>query len=237
MSTRCNIIIRGNAGNQIILYHHHDGYPEGVGSYLLDFCTKLAEKSWYMNYTEIATWLVKNGLFIANENGRIKHDNEYKITDSVSGDAEYLYVLHVHPFAKPKPIYKVLCYDVRSWSKNLNKRVDIPSLEKQQMYIDFKQTLQESVQSPELKFYYKTKLEDSRMILFRCRDFYITLCEDAVQASSILGITLRKSSKTREINGGMLRSAAFPYYRLDEYMPRLIRAGKHLMIYDLLSKL
>lgn len=32
MSTRCNIIIKDRGDRRIYLYHHHDGYPEGVGS-------------------------------------------------------------------------------------------------------------------------------------------------------------------------------------------------------------
>ena len=31
MSTRSEILIKGKNGNSIKLYHHHDGYIEGVG--------------------------------------------------------------------------------------------------------------------------------------------------------------------------------------------------------------
>ncbi len=38
------------------------------------------------------------------------------------------------------------------------------------------------------------------LLLFRCGDFYETYCEDAIEASRILGITL-----TRRNNGGSAR--------------------------------
>lgn len=56
-------------------------------------------------------------------------------------------------------------------------------------------------------------------MLFRCGDFYETYCDDAVEASKILGITL-----TRRNNGGESGSAAmagFPHHALDTYLPNL----------------
>lgn len=29
MATRCNILVKDNEGNRIVLYRHYDGYPEG----------------------------------------------------------------------------------------------------------------------------------------------------------------------------------------------------------------
>lgn len=71
------------------------------------------------------------------------------------------------------------------------------------------------------------------LLLFRCGDFYETYCEDAVEASRILGITL-----TRRNNGGATGSiemAGFPHHALDTYLPKLIRAGKRVAVCDQLE--
>ena len=81
-------------------------------------------------------------------------------------------------------------------------------------------------------FSLKAKHPDALM-LFRCGDFYETYCDDAVEASKILGITL-----TRRNNGGETGSAAmagFPHHALDTYLPKLIRAGKRVAICDQLE--
>ena len=71
------------------------------------------------------------------------------------------------------------------------------------------------------------------LLLFRCGDFYETYCEDAIEASRILGITL-----TRRNNGGATGSiemAGFPHHALDTYLPKLIRAGKRVAVCDQLE--
>ena len=70
------------------------------------------------------------------------------------------------------------------------------------------------------------------LLLFRCGDFYETYCDDAVEASRILGITL-----TRRNNGASsgAEMAGFPHHALDTYLPKLIRAGKRVAIYDQLE--
>lgn len=76
----------------------------------------------------------------------------------------------------------------------------------------------------------KTKHPDA-MILFRCGDFYETYQQDAVDAAGILGITLtRRNGSGSALERSM---AGFPYHALDTYLPRLIRAGKRVAIYDL----
>ncbi|MDD6553929.1 MAG: DNA mismatch repair protein MutS [Prevotellaceae bacterium] len=81
-------------------------------------------------------------------------------------------------------------------------------------------------------FEMKAKHPDALM-LFRCGDFYETYCEDAIEASKILGITL-----TRRNNGGnhgTAEMAGFPHHALDTYLPKLIRAGKRVAICDQLE--
>lgn len=73
----------------------------------------------------------------------------------------------------------------------------------------------------------KTKHPDA-IILMRVGDFYETFCDDARQASEILGITLTR----RVDNGTSIELASFPHHALDVYLPRLVRAGKRVAIVE-----
>ena len=90
--------------------------------------------------------------------------------------------------------------------------------------------------SPMLKQFLdlKSKHPDA-LLLFRTGDFYETYKEDAEKASRILGITLTKSSKTKDEQGKPLVMAGFPYHALDTYLPKLIRAGERVAICDQLE--
>lgn len=68
------------------------------------------------------------------------------------------------------------------------------------------------------------------LLLFRCGDFYETHEQDAVDASNILGITLtRRGGDGSPLERSM---AGFPWHALDVYLPKLIRAGKRVVICD-----
>ena len=73
------------------------------------------------------------------------------------------------------------------------------------------------------------------LLLFRTGDFYETYKDDAEKASKILGITLTKSTKTKDEQGKPLVMAGFPFHALDTYLPKLIRAGQHVAICDQLE--
>ncbi len=77
----------------------------------------------------------------------------------------------------------------------------------------------------------KAKYPDA-LLLFRVGDFYETFGSDAVVASGVLGITLTKRN-----NGGAaeLELAGFPYHALDNYLPKLVRAGYRVAICDQLE--
>ncbi len=81
-------------------------------------------------------------------------------------------------------------------------------------------------------FNLKAKNPDALM-LFRCGDFYETYCDDAVEASKILGITLTK--RNNGATGDVTEMAGFPHHALDTYLPRLVRAGKRVAICDQLE--
>ena len=72
----------------------------------------------------------------------------------------------------------------------------------------------------------KSNYADS-ILLFRMGDFYETFGQDATIASEILGIVLTKRSngKASDVN-----LAGFPYHSLDNYLPKLIKAGHKVAI-------
>lgn len=70
------------------------------------------------------------------------------------------------------------------------------------------------------------------ILLFRVGDFYETFGEDAVKVSKILGIVL-----TKRKNGAAatIDLAGFPYHSLDNYLPKLVRAGFRVAVCDQLE--
>lgn len=77
----------------------------------------------------------------------------------------------------------------------------------------------------------KRKFPDA-MLLFRVGDFYETFGEDARKASNILGITL-----TRKASGGGSYTdlAGIPHHAVDQYLPRLVKAGLRVAICEQLE--
>ena len=70
------------------------------------------------------------------------------------------------------------------------------------------------------------------VLLFRVGDFYETFGEDARIASRILGLTL-----TRKMAGGgeYTDLAGVPYHALEQYLPRLVKAGLRVAICEQLE--
>ena len=77
----------------------------------------------------------------------------------------------------------------------------------------------------------KKKFPDA-VLLFRVGDFYETFGEDARRTSQILGLTL-----TRKMAGGgeYTDLAGVPYHALEQYLPRLVRAGLRVAICEQLE--
>ncbi len=65
------------------------------------------------------------------------------------------------------------------------------------------------------------------ILLFRMGDFFETFEEDAKIASKVLGITL-----TKRANGaaGEVPLAGFPHHAIDNYLPKLVRAGYRVAV-------
>lgn len=82
MSTRCNILVKEKGYRDIILYHHHDGYPEGVGADLLERFAELFSKKEYFIFAIV----LANKLIMDRE-------DEYEVTNCIHGDIEYLYTI------------------------------------------------------------------------------------------------------------------------------------------------
>ena len=77
----------------------------------------------------------------------------------------------------------------------------------------------------------KVKYPDA-LLLFRVGDFYETFGQDAVKASSILGIILTKRGAGTNSETPL---AGFPYHSLDTYLPKLVKAGCRVAICEQLE--
>lgn len=90
-----------------------------------------------------------------------------------------------------------------------------------------------AVETPLMQQFYRIKdKHPDAILLFRVGDFYETFAEDAVAAAEILGITL-----TKRANGAaqFVELAGFPHHALDNYLPKLVRAGRRVAICDQLE--
>lgn len=78
MSTRSTITIKGNYAT-LKLYHHCDGYPEGVGFDLMNRFYKKFQNEIYPDFNDVCNNLVKDT------------NDEYEITEYNHVDREYEY--------------------------------------------------------------------------------------------------------------------------------------------------
>ncbi|MBN7809792.1 DNA mismatch repair protein MutS [Algoriphagus sp. H41] len=88
-------------------------------------------------------------------------------------------------------------------------------------------------ETPLMKQYNAIKAKHpGALLLFRVGDFYETFGEDAVVASKVLDIVL-----TKRANGSAshIELAGFPHHSLDNYLPKLVRAGNRVAICDQLE--
>ncbi len=88
-------------------------------------------------------------------------------------------------------------------------------------------------ETPLMKQYNAIKAKHpGALLLFRVGDFYETFGEDAITASKVLDIVLTKRS-----NGAAskVELAGFPHHALDNYLPKLVRAGYRVAICDQLE--
>lgn len=100
MSTRCIIVIRDYWMNksekiekEITLYHHYDGYPSGVGKFLMDVI-----------YPSLISTNNIDGIIVANKLLKNKDDTGFEVTWYTHSDIEYKYVIDV-------PAKSIYCYE------------------------------------------------------------------------------------------------------------------------------
>jgi DNA mismatch repair protein MutS len=87
--------------------------------------------------------------------------------------------------------------------------------------------------TPAMKQYMETKNQyPDCLILFRMGDFYETFYEDAVLAAKTLGITLTKRGFR---SGPKIPLAGIPYHSIDNFLPKLVRAGIKVAICEQLE--
>ncbi len=67
----------------------------------------------------------------------------------------------------------------------------------------------------------------SMLVFYRMGDFYELFFDDAVKASKLLGITLTKRGKA---NGEPIPMAGIPYHAADNYLAKIVKAGKSVAI-------
>jgi len=82
--------------------------------------------------------------------------------------------------------------------------------------------------TPMMRQYLKFKAQyPDKIVFFRMGDFYEMFGDDAVEAAPILGIALTSRSMDKD-NATPL--AGIPHHALEKYLPRLIEAGKKVVI-------
>ena len=87
--------------------------------------------------------------------------------------------------------------------------------------------------TPLMKQYNDIKFKyPNTVLLFRVGDFYETFGQDAVLASKVLGIVLTKrgAGSTSETE-----LAGFPHHSIENYLPKLVKAGHRVAICDQLE--
>ncbi len=83
-------------------------------------------------------------------------------------------------------------------------------------------------QTPVMKQFLEVKSQyEDTLVLFRMGDFYETFLEDAEITAKVLGIVLTKRANGKASNVAL---AGFPYHSLDNYLPKLVKAGHRVAI-------
>ena len=87
--------------------------------------------------------------------------------------------------------------------------------------------------TPLIKQFFSVKAQHPEaVLLYRVGDFYESYSDDAILVSKVLGII-----QTKKSNGdkGYVEMAGFPHHALDNYLPKLVRAGYKVAVCDQLE--
>ena len=82
MVTRANILIK-DAESEVLLYHHYDGYPEGVGNELLDMMS-IAKKEQLQSPKALAEFICQDESY--------EHEGE---DATIAPDIEFAYIINL----------------------------------------------------------------------------------------------------------------------------------------------
>jgi len=94
--------------------------------------------------------------------------------------------------------------------------------------------LRDEFSTPMMQQYLKVKAEyPDFLLLYRLGDFYEMFLDDAHQGAEILDITLTSRTRGKD---GRIPMAGIPYHALDNYLYKLIRAGKKVAICEQLTE-
>ncbi|MEM1304031.1 MAG: DNA mismatch repair protein MutS, partial [Planctomycetota bacterium] len=89
--------------------------------------------------------------------------------------------------------------------------------------------------SPMMQQYHQAKeAAGDALLLFRMGDFYELFYDDAKEASRLLGVTLTSRDKAAALRDGKepVPMAGFPHHQLDQYLAKLLRAGRRAAVCD-----
>lgn len=87
--------------------------------------------------------------------------------------------------------------------------------------------------TPLIKQFFSVKAQHPEaVLLYRVGDFYESYSDDAVLVSKVLGIVLTKKSNGDK---GYVEMAGFPHHAIDNYLPKLVRAGYKVAVCDQLE--
>lgn len=103
MSTRCNVIIKERSGKLFQLYHHHDGYPEGVGIGLEEYIEQM-DNECLVDGKKFSDFLCDP-----------ERDDEYEYEGTnicPHGDIEYLYIVDLQK-------REITCFRVKLFTSNV----------------------------------------------------------------------------------------------------------------------
>ncbi len=90
-----------------------------------------------------------------------------------------------------------------------------------------------ATETPLMKQYRQIKQKyPETLLLFRMGDFFETFEEDALTASKVLGITLTKRANGKASDVPL---AGFPHHALDNYLPKLVKAGLRVAVCEQLE--
>lgn len=105
MSTRANIVITDNYGDELWFYRHWDGYPEVTAESLNRFLAWVKDGKIRQNANQSAGWLVilgaiEDGIKVVGDSIDLYSPSDWKCgayepTTGIHGDIEWLYVVDV----------------------------------------------------------------------------------------------------------------------------------------------